>query len=151
MSPSIGRAELCQVNSSQTELDRVWDWSISWKRLHYCGCTWRCYIWVTLISTRSPCPEWMLDTWKAFWLLEPSRDLSPFFFTCLLRPIAVKVLVESPLPWPENPDISHDLSMELVWRRVSNNPTRRRNWHVYSMRNEILFNFIQLNSKNWHC
>ena len=96
---SVGRVAFFQVDSSRY---RAWTWlglGLLRVNLHtIAGVLARCSIWVTLISTRSPCPKTVLN-FRAFWPLEPSRDLSPYAFTYFLRPIAVGFLNwESSIP-----------------------------------------------------
>ena len=96
----------------------------------------RCSIWVTLISTRSPCKMQILYS-RVFWLLDLSRYFAPFAFTYLLRSIAAKGFVESLDPWPSNPGISPDLSMwisltsDVQWSDPEEKLTRviRSNWN----------------------
>ena len=54
-----------------------------------------CSIWVTLICIRSPYPNIDLDS-RAFWPLEPSRDLKSSTTKGFLRPIPV---VGGEIPW----------------------------------------------------
>ena len=69
--------------------------AVAWKPSHNSGCT--CKVLDMSHLDRYEIALSKVDTGSASLLkLEMSRDLAPFFFTCLLRPIAVGVWVESP-------------------------------------------------------